>query len=214
MKNKTILYFVRHGKVYNPEYIFYGRLPRFRLSDQGKRQAQFVARELQHDSLTAVFSSPLLRARQTALEIIKYHPLLKLKISGLLTEISTPFEGFPAATVDARRGDVYTGAAPHFERPIDIVNRVQKFIKRARRAFDKRQIAAVTHGDVITFLVLWANGQALTAENKQDMRSWGIPDGYPAPGSLTTLIYQTDWPDERPKISYLRPDGAGDKRME
>ena len=206
MKTDTILYFIRHGKVYNPEYIFYGRLPGFRLSDKGKQQAQSVARRLQHSTLAAVFSSPLLRARQTALEIIQYHPILKLRISGFLTEILTPFEGFPAATVDARRGDVYTGSAPGFERPIDIVNRVQKFIKRTRRAFDKRQIAAVTHGDVITFLILGANGQALTAENKQDLRKWGIPDGYPAPGSLTTLIYQTDLPDERPQISYLRPD--------
>lgn len=205
MKKQTTLYLVRHGQVYNPDYIFYGRLPHFRLSDKGKQQAQLVAGKLQGCPLAAVFSSPLLRARQTALEIVKYQPSLKLRVSGFLTEILTPFEGFPAATVDARRGDVYTGSAPHFERPIDIVSRVQKFIKRVRKAYCGQQLAAVTHGDVITFLVLWASRQALTAQNKQNLRPWGIADGYPAPGSLTTVTYQTDSIEERPQISYLKP---------
>ncbi|MEM8862270.1 MAG: phosphoglycerate mutase family protein, partial [Chloroflexota bacterium] len=35
----TTISFVRHGEVYNPNKIFYGRLPRFGLSDLGCEQA-------------------------------------------------------------------------------------------------------------------------------------------------------------------------------
>jgi len=205
MKLKTTLSFVRHGQVYNPKNIFYGRLPGFRLSDEGNKQADSAAKRLNDCPLAAIFSSPLLRARQTARKIIKYHPNLLLRISIQLTEVLTPFEGFPSATVDTRKGDVYTGSAPCFEQPIDIVNRVQKFIASVRRIYADKHVAAVTHGDIITFMTLLARGQPLTVENKRNMVPWGITDGYPAPASITTFTYQTTSMDERPQVTYLSP---------
>jgi len=40
------VHLVRHGEVYNPDGVLYGRLPGFRLSDKGNRQAQAVAEAL------------------------------------------------------------------------------------------------------------------------------------------------------------------------
>ena len=57
---------MRHGEVHNPRAIFYGRMPRFRLSEAGRRQAEAAADYLAGAPLAAIYTSPLLRARQTA----------------------------------------------------------------------------------------------------------------------------------------------------
>ena len=62
----TILLFVRHAEVHNPRDVVYGRLPRFRLSARGREQAARVAACLAGVPLAAIYTSPLLRARQTA----------------------------------------------------------------------------------------------------------------------------------------------------
>lgn len=202
---KTAISFVRHGEVYNPDKVFYGRLAGFDLSDNGKSQAVRAAEAFNGRRLAAVFSSPLLRARQTAGEFIKSRPHLKLRISGLLIEVGSPFDGQPAREVDERRGDVYTGSGDSFEQPGDIVNRVQKFIRRCRRQYGGRHIVAVTHGDVIAFTVLWVQQQPLIPVRKSGLHRFGIADGYPALASITTLAFQTSQDDETPAVTYLRP---------
>ena len=67
---KTIIYFVRHGKVYNPTDILYGRLPRFGLAEEGIQQIEQTATYLKQEAIDVLYSSPLLRAKQTA-EIIQ-----------------------------------------------------------------------------------------------------------------------------------------------
>ena len=43
MTVRTIVHVMRHGEVYNPEKILYGRLPDYHLSERGRAQAQAVA---------------------------------------------------------------------------------------------------------------------------------------------------------------------------
>jgi broad specificity phosphatase PhoE len=202
---KTILSLIRHGHVHNPDNIFYGRLPRFPLSEKGKQQARCAADILTGRRLSAVFSSPLLRARQTAKEIIYHYPHLRLRITELISEISTPFEGRPANEVDARNGDVYTGSAPRYEQPLDVFKRVQKFMIRTRRQFSGEHTVAVTHGDVIAMAVMAVQNQQLNAANKARLRPLGISDGYPALASITSFTFRTNSPDELPEVHYLRP---------
>ncbi|MCH9277247.1 histidine phosphatase family protein, partial [Bifidobacterium amazonense] len=70
----TTIHFVRHGKVYNPGHLLYERLPGFHLSDRGRRMAEATARYLasnpQTNTISAVYSSPLERTRETAGAII------------------------------------------------------------------------------------------------------------------------------------------------
>ncbi len=42
----TIVHLVRHGEVYNPDHILYGRLPGYQLSLRGRQQADVAARYL------------------------------------------------------------------------------------------------------------------------------------------------------------------------
>ncbi len=201
----TQLTLVRHGRVHNPQKILYGRLPRFHLNPEGLREAQAVAQALKRQPLAAVFSSPLLRARQTAKQILIFHTALKLQVSKFLTEVYTPLQGWASKKVDALGGDVYTGSAPPFEQPQDIVTRVRKLFARIRKQYPGRQVVAVTHGDIITFMLLWARGMELSPRYKRNLSVTGISDPYPATASMTTFIFRTGSDDERPEITYTRP---------
>ena len=71
----TTIHFVRHGKVYNPDHLLYERLPDFHLSDLGRRMAQataaYLANSPQTNTISAVYSSPLDRTRETADAILR-----------------------------------------------------------------------------------------------------------------------------------------------
>ena len=196
------IHLIRHGEVHNPDQILYGRLPRFRLTPKGRRQARAAGKSLKGLAIDALYSSPLLRARQTAQEIIRCHPRLKLRISELINEVDSSFEGRSGAEIDARNGDIYTGGDTCDEQPQDIIDRVRRFIHRAGKLHSGGQVAAVTHGDVITFMVLWAKGFDPTPQNKTRLLLAGYPVAYPSHASITTLTYQTASTDEKPAISY------------
>lgn len=65
------VHLVRHGHVFNPDKVLYGRLPHFRLSDEGRAMAQAVADHFVATSapIGAVIASPLQRAQETAAPI-------------------------------------------------------------------------------------------------------------------------------------------------
>jgi broad specificity phosphatase PhoE len=203
--NPTCIHLIRHGEVHNPGKILYGRLPRFRLTPGGRRQAQAAGRFLRGTPVQAIFSSPLLRARQTAEEILAFFPRHRLRTSRLLNEVCTAYEGLPGAQADARQGDIYTGVDACFEQPEDIVARAARFIRLARQKFAGGHVPAVTHGDVITFAVLWAKGHAPSPRNKTRLKATGFPAGYPAYASITTLTFTTASEDELPAVDYVQP---------
>ncbi len=64
---KVTLYLVRHGQTpFNVEHRLPGHLPDIHLNDEGVRQAEQLAAAVREMPLTAVVSSPLERARETA----------------------------------------------------------------------------------------------------------------------------------------------------
>ena len=61
------LYFVRHGESEaNTQHVISNRASPFPLTLIGRQQAQALARNLQNVPVTSIFSSPILRARETA----------------------------------------------------------------------------------------------------------------------------------------------------
>ena len=201
----TRISLVRHATVSNPSYIFYGRLPGFSLSKRGRHEAIRAAAALKNLRIEGVLSSPLLRCRQTATEILRFHKHLKLSKTSLLTEVFTPFQGKTADIADSRGGDVYTGADARYEQPEDILKRVQKFIFRTRRRFSGEHVVAVTHGDIVLFMLLWACKFPVTAEYKKKFTTLGVLKEYPAPSSITTFCYSTNAGEERPSVAYYNP---------
>lgn len=67
MRNKQTLLFVRHGQTsWNVEHRLPGRLPGIPLTDQGRQQVARLAEALSVLPISAIISSPLERARETA----------------------------------------------------------------------------------------------------------------------------------------------------
>jgi len=61
------LYFVRHGESEaNVQHVISNRESPYGLTEMGKQQAQALAESLGNIHFTAIYSSPILRARQTA----------------------------------------------------------------------------------------------------------------------------------------------------
>ncbi|MFC7529391.1 histidine phosphatase family protein [Actinoplanes sp. GCM10030250] len=68
-QTKTTVHVFRHGEVYNPDRILYGRLPDFHLSELGHQMAKAAAETLAGHDITHVVASPLERAQETAAPI-------------------------------------------------------------------------------------------------------------------------------------------------
>jgi probable phosphoglycerate mutase len=70
----TRILLVRHGETdFNLTHRFQGRID-IPLNEKGKNQAQALALALKDESLTVIYSSPLMRAIETARSIMAFHP--------------------------------------------------------------------------------------------------------------------------------------------
>jgi broad specificity phosphatase PhoE len=201
LSRRTAVHLVRHGAVHNPQGIHYGRLPGYRLSEEGARQAAAAAAALKDQPLSAIYSSPLERAMQTAQAIAGWHPGLAVVRSDLLLDVCIPYEGWTFHDIQARQWDIFSGNRPPHETANDVLSRGLRFLRLARREHPQAEVVAVTHGDVIALLMLWARGTPFEPEDRLPLYSH-----YLATGSITTLSFETQEPDECPKLTYLSPE--------
>ena len=63
---KTTVHLVRHGEVYNPKKILYGRMPGYHLSSRGNSMAVATSKFFRGRDVTYLAASPLERAQETA----------------------------------------------------------------------------------------------------------------------------------------------------
>jgi probable phosphoglycerate mutase len=192
----TTIHLVRHADVHNPAEIIYGRLPRFGLSARGREQAARTARFFADKPLAAIYTSPQLRARQTAAAIAAYHPHLPVRISVLLAEIRTSWEGTPAAALGKYFNFYDPLRDPRDESIADIFRRMQRIIRSLCRRHPGHQVVCVTHGDPIIIARTGYAGLAL------DFAGIRRPE-YPERASVTSLTFDGDC--QRPTIQYVDP---------
>src|SRR5689334_13830695 len=151
MSDRTVVHLVRHGEVYNPTKVLYGRLPGFRLSDRGVEQAGRVSHFLAGRDVAAVIASPLERARQTAAPIAQAHGL-DVGIDPRLIESSNVFEG---GVVEPGPGILrHPQVWRHLSNPFrpswgepyaDVAERVLLAVTEAREAVVGREVVLVSH---------------------------------------------------------------------
>ena len=92
MAETTRVHLLRHGEVYNPEKVLYGRLPGYRLSELGKQMAVLAAAAIAELDVARLISSPLERARETA-QPISQRLGLEVETDDRLLESTNVFEG-------------------------------------------------------------------------------------------------------------------------
>jgi broad specificity phosphatase PhoE len=88
----TVVHFLRHGEVFNPDKVLYGRLPGFRLSEAGAVMAAKAADHLAGRDVGYLVSSPLQRALETAQPFADAFEL-PVAVDDRLIEASNAFEG-------------------------------------------------------------------------------------------------------------------------
>jgi broad specificity phosphatase PhoE len=198
------VHLLRHGEVFNPDGILYGRLPGFRLSENGTRQAKIVAAALADADIAAVLASPMQRAQETAAPIAAAHRL-EIATEDRLIEADNKFEGERVSVGDgALRSprfwplltDPFT---PSWGEPyLRIAHRMFGAVHRARELAAGREAVCVSHQLPIWTLRRFVTGRRLWHDPRT--RQCGL-------ASLTSLVFADT---ELTGVYYTEPAGASD----
>ncbi len=201
MAEQTIVHLLRHGEVYNPDKILYGRLPGFVLSDLGHEMAQRVCQTLKDRDIIEVRASPLERAQQTAtpLALAKGLPIVT---DDRIIEAGNVFEGQRVSIGDGVLKQpkswrhLYDPFTPSWGEPYkEVAARMRDAVYDARESARGHEILLVSHQ-----LPVW------TARlDFEDRRLWHDPRNRQCNlASLTSLAFEGD---ELKAIVYTEPAG-------
>ena len=151
MSERTVVHLLRHGEVYNPEGVLYGRLPGYRLSDLGEQMAERAAEALSGRDITVVISSPLERAQQTAVPVAARHGL-EIGTDDRIIEADNVFEGQRVGVGDGVLRQprtwkhLYNPFTPSWGEPYDdVAARMRAAIATARREAAGHEAVCVSH---------------------------------------------------------------------
>jgi len=185
MADKTVVHLLRHGEVYNPQHVLYGRLPNFHLSENGRLMADAAADFFAERDVVALFASPLDRAQETAQPLAERKGLTIQADQGLI-ESANVLEG---KTITLSRlalnpvnwQHLWNPFTPSWGEPYkQVASRVWQVVERARDAARGHEAVCVSHQ-----LPIWVT--RLSAENK---RLWHNPNTREcALGSVTSFSF-------------------------
>jgi broad specificity phosphatase PhoE len=209
MAETTVVHLLRHGEVFNPEKVLYGRLPGYLLSETGEAMALAAAEWLSdsvasHPPITHVVSSPLERAQQTAAPIAGKLDL-PIEVDDRLIEAGNAFEGLRVGVGDgALRSPQHWWKLRNPFRPswgepyVEIAARMLAAVESARDAARGAAAVCVSHQLPIWTLRLHLEGRRYTHDPRR--RECGL-------ASVTSVTYDGD---RVAGISYAEPAGATD----
>ena len=167
MGTGSFVLLVRHAHTHAIDDRLVGRTPGVHLSERGHAELPRLRQQLLTIPLDAVYSSPLVRARETAEPIATDHGL-GVDIEEDLNEVD--FGDWTGATFDVLRSDPRwtafnrrrsTVVVPNGERPCDVQRRVVTLVARLADRHRHGTIAVVSHAEVIRSAVLWFAGRSL-----------------------------------------------------
>jgi len=155
-----MIVFARHGQTApNRDGLVLGRADP-ELTDEGHRQAAQLAAALAGEPVTAIVTSPLLRARQTAEAVAAACGGGPAAVDQRLVEIDWgTWEGRPAgslAVADVDRWRAEDGTAPEGESLDSLSRRVESFC--AEMLEEDGLVVAVSHVSPIKAAAAWALG--------------------------------------------------------
>lgn len=185
MKKWTYIYLVRHGEVDNPEKIIYGELPGFKLSQRGRLQVKKLAVFFKDIKIDAIYSSPLLRSRQTAKSILTFHKKLKVYYSKSLIEVKNKlWEGKTWIERDKRLVDIYKNTptkinTPGLESMESLEKRMSKKIDGILKQYERGNIVVISHADTIRVAILHYQKESLDKLHERICTN----------ASITTLVF-------------------------
>lgn len=136
------------------------------LNEKGRLQALAIREQLQEIKLSAIFSSDLLRAQQTA-ELIAEPLGLPITLEPRLREINLGvWEGMPSEEIEAkypqelaeRAQNPFNARAPKGESPREVAERVLAAIDEITNKHRGKSILIVAHGISLAVIICHVNG--------------------------------------------------------
>lgn len=180
----TTIWLARHAEAHNPRAILYGRLPRVAISEAGRRQAHALSELLAERELSGVYSSPMLRARQTAWQVARRHPeVARVRVDQDLHEILTGWQGEPASAIDRIAWDFYAHPRTADDESLTMIrDRMDRWVRRVLRRHPGGEVVGVSHGDPVLVLVAWLSGRLLEVASIR-------PRSYPPPAAVYRMSF-------------------------
>ncbi len=150
--------FLRHGQAKNnTERILAGRTPGIPLTEKGIDQAKKAAEFLEHMNISAIYSSPIQRAKHTA-EIVGAHNSVGVTIDERLIELDMgKFTGMPYDEIFSSHGNVfmkfYNGELEIAHNGVETFDQVKKrvlgIVDHVLENHTDENVVLVTHMDPI-----------------------------------------------------------------
>lgn len=164
----TDLWLLRHGQTnWNLLGRWQGQSPQAPgLNDAGRAQVQAVYRQLNELRFSAIYSSDLLRSRQTA-ELVAERLGLPITLEPRLREINLgAWEGMLLTEIEAqypfelveRARDPLHARAPQGESPLNVVERVVAFAHEIAKKHVNQSVLIVAHGISLAVIMCSAQG--------------------------------------------------------
>jgi broad specificity phosphatase PhoE len=199
VSEQTIVHLLRHGEVYNPEKVLYGRLPDFHLSELGREMAERIGEVLERRDITVITSSPLDRAQETAAPLAARKGIV-VGTDERLIEADNIFEGQRVAVGDGVLRQpktwrhLYNPFKPSWGEPyVDVAARMRGAVQAARQAARGHEAVLVSHQ-----LPVWV--ARLDAENRRF-----VHDPRSRQCNLASLTSLTFDGDRLAAITYTEP---------
>jgi broad specificity phosphatase PhoE len=199
---ETTVHLMRHGEVFNPTGVLYGRLPGFRLSEAGEDMARTAAAWFADRDVTHLVASPLERAQQTAQPTSEALGL-PIATDDRLIEAANSFEGKKFGVGDGSMKHpenwwrMRNPWKPSWGEPYqEIAARMIGAIATARDAARGHEAVCVSHQLPVWTVRLHFQGRSYLHDPRK--RQCGL-------ASVTSLFYDGD---RLVRLEYAEPAGA------
>jgi len=199
VSEQTIVHLLRHGEVYNPDKVLYGRLPDFHLSELGREMAERIGEVLERRDIAVITSSPLDRAQETAAPLAARKGII-VGIDERLIEADNIFEGQRVAVGDGVLRQpktwrhLYNPFRPSWGEPyVEVAARMRGAVQTAREEARGHEAVLVSHQ-----LPVWV--ARLDAENRRF-----VHDPRSRQCNLASLTSLTFDGDRLAAITYTEP---------
>jgi broad specificity phosphatase PhoE len=202
MTDLRVVHLVRHGEVYNPRRVLYGRLPGFGLSQRGIEQAELAARFLAERDIGYIVSSPLERAQQTAQPLARKLGL-PVAIDERLMEADNHLEGKQVAGGQGLFTDLSNWK--YFRNPLrpswgepylEIAHRVLAATRDARDAARGHEAVCVSHQLPIWVTRRYVQGKRLFHDPRRRQCALGSVTSFTFVGDVVV------------RVDYVEPAGS------
>jgi len=159
------LIIVRHGETEeNKKGILQGHLPG-KLTDLGLEQAKKLALTLKNEKISAIYSSDLARASDTAKEIAKYHHNAQFYFSQELREKDQ------GSLTGKLMSEIDWSKPRDTEKKEKMIERARKILQETYKKHKGQTIVFVSHGGLILILT-----SLIIEKPLEDVKKMGHPD--------------------------------------